>query len=530
VHEHTSSSSQSNPPTHPVAPFEAPGNTVFERLQHLPPDQFRREAVLVLDHRGRVVEWNRAAELIFGFEREEVLDRRVRDLIVPPDQADAQTRRFAALALPGAASPAHNYVTEGMRSDGQRIPLSVRVKPTDTEPVNYVISVEDLSGHEPTELAHRHLEAMIDSSEDAMALLGLDGRILTWNRGAESLYGFTPEEATGRLFASFLVPGERMNEPLEWLPLLQDGQTVERETERLHRTGEKIWVSLRMIPMRDEREQVVGIIWIGRDVSDRHRLEELDAVEAEAAELGRRTKRAISEGGLHFAAQPIVGISGEGVDHYELLLRMRTETGELMTPDRFLPYAERTGLITEIDLWVVEKGIEIAARHPVSINLSAAGVGREAVCERIESRLRETGVDPSRITFELTETAAAEDIDRASELVQRLAALGFGIALDDFGTGFGSFTYLKRLPVTHLKIDLEFVRDLVTNEANRRVVQAIVSLARAFGLRTVAEGVEDQPTLDLLRAEGVDYAQGFHIGRPQPSEQPDPRTLDRPGS
>jgi EAL domain-containing protein (putative c-di-GMP-specific phosphodiesterase class I) len=97
-----------------------------------------------------------------------------------------------------------------------------------------------------------------------------------------------------------------------------------------------------------------------------------------------------------------------------------------------------------------------------------------------------------------------------------LADLGCGLALDDFGTGFGSFTYLKRLPISYLKIDIEFVRDLVTNPANQHVVRAIVSLAQAFGLQTIAEGVEDEATLQLLRDEGVDYAQGFHLGRPAP--------------
>jgi EAL domain-containing protein (putative c-di-GMP-specific phosphodiesterase class I) len=109
-----------------------------------------------------------------------------------------------------------------------------------------------------------------------------------------------------------------------------------------------------------------------------------------------------------------------------------------------------------------------------------------------------------------------KDIELGEAFAHAVAELGCGLALDDFGTGFGSFTYLKRLSVTHLKIDIEFVRDLVNNEANRCVVQVIVGLARAFGLRTIAEGVEDQQTLDLLRAEGVDYAQGFHIGRPAP--------------
>ncbi len=104
-----------------------------------------------------------------------------------------------------------------------------------------------------------------------------------------------------------------------------------------------------------------------------------------------------------------------------------------------------------------------------------------------------------------------------------MAELGCGLALDDFGTGFGSFTYLKRLPISYLKIDIEFVRDLVTNPANQHVVRAIVSLAQAFGLQTIAEGVEDEPTVQLLSDEGVDYAQGFYLGRPAPLDDSRPK-------
>ncbi len=119
------------------------------------------------------------------------------------------------------------------------------------------------------------------------------------------------------------------------------------------------------------------------------------------------------------------------------------------------------------------------------------------------------------------------DVDAGEAFAQGLVELGCGIALDDFGTGFGSFTYLKRLPVNYLKIDIEFVRDLLTNPANQHVVKAIVSLAKAFGLQTVAEGVEDEETLTLLRDYGVDYAQGFHLGRPAPIDptQANPRNL-----
>jgi EAL domain-containing protein (putative c-di-GMP-specific phosphodiesterase class I) len=134
----------------------------------------------------------------------------------------------------------------------------------------------------------------------------------------------------------------------------------------------------------------------------------------------------------------------------------------------------------------------------------------------IEHQIHEHGADPANLVFEITETALMRDLTAAQAFARGLAEIGCGVALDDFGTGYGSFTYLKNLPIAYLKIDIEFVRDLVTNPANRHVVNAIVSLAKAFGLRTIAEGIEDEETLTLLRAQGVDFGQGFHLGRPVP--------------
>ena len=152
----------------------------------------------------------------------------------------------------------------------------------------------------------------------------------------------------------------------------------------------------------------------------------------------------------------------------------------------------------------------------IEANLSATSIGTSDLLPFIEQQIREAHADPANLVFEITETALMQDITAGEAFARGLTELGCGLALDDFGTGFGSFTYLKKLPITHLKIDIEFVRDLATNPANLHVVKAIVSLARAFGLKTIAEGVEDEHALTLLRAEGVDFAQGFHLGRPVP--------------
>ncbi len=480
-----------------------------------PPTAYRREAVVVLDDAGLVVEWNAAAEMIFGFRRKEVQGRSVKDFIVPAGESRAHERRFASLLAPGSPFLEHSYATEALHASGDRIPVSVRITATRTKPVNFIVSVRDVSGSEPTELAHRRMEAMIDSAEEAMAVLAVDGRVLSWNRAAESLYGFSEDEVIGQRLASLLVPDERSHESSEWLGRMRAGDIVEGETERLRKGGERVWVSVKIIPLRDIEEVVSGGIWIARDVTASHRLLERERLDEVAAAWRRRISRALDEDRFEFAAQPIVRLADGAIDHHELLLRMRLDDGTIATPNEFLPEAERSGQIREIDLWVVRNGIALAASRPVAINLSGASFGRIDVFEEIEFRLRESGVDPSRITFELTETAAAEDIEHAGELVRRLAELGCGIALDDFGTGFGTFTYLNRLPVTELKIDREFVSQMCRSVSDQRVVETMMAVAKNFGIRTVAEGIEDEVTRSTLQTLGVDLGQGYLFSRPK---------------
>jgi EAL domain-containing protein (putative c-di-GMP-specific phosphodiesterase class I) len=187
----------------------------------------------------------------------------------------------------------------------------------------------------------------------------------------------------------------------------------------------------------------------------------------------------------------------------------------LVAPDYFLPVAEEFGLIMEIDRWVIDRAAELASTGlPVELNVSGRSISEPRLVEHIKSALERTGADPAMMVFEITETTLVNDDASARAFVERLHQLGCKVALDDFGTGYGGFKYLKQLPIDYLKIDVEFVSDLLYNPASRTVVQAIVKLARGFGLKTVAEGVESGATMDALRELDVDYVQGFHIGRP----------------
>jgi EAL domain-containing protein (putative c-di-GMP-specific phosphodiesterase class I) len=158
----------------------------------------------------------------------------------------------------------------------------------------------------------------------------------------------------------------------------------------------------------------------------------------------------------------------------------------------------------------------VGTRMPVAINLSARSLGSRGLLGAIERRLSADGALAGNLTFEITETAAAENMQGARELVAELTKMGCSVALDDFGTGYGSFTYLRHLPVTQLKIDTEFISGIATDAADRRVVESMIDVARNFEMTTVAEGVEDEPTLELLKELEVDLVQGYHVGRPQP--------------
>jgi EAL domain-containing protein (putative c-di-GMP-specific phosphodiesterase class I) len=224
---------------------------------------------------------------------------------------------------------------------------------------------------------------------------------------------------------------------------------------------------------------------------------------------------AIEDDRLVLYSQAIIPLHG-GQRSEELLVRMVGRDGKLVPPACFIPPAEEFGVIGEIDRWVVSQALTLARLgRPVEVNLSAQSLGDECIRAAVEASVT-GGVRPELLTFEITETAAARNLDVAREFATALARLGCAFAIDDFGTGFGSLVYLRHLPIARVKIDVQFVRDMLSNPGDERVVSAIVSTARAMGQTTVAEGVEDAATLQRLTQIGVDFAQGFHIERPRP--------------
>jgi diguanylate cyclase (GGDEF)-like protein len=249
----------------------------------------------------------------------------------------------------------------------------------------------------------------------------------------------------------------------------------------------------------------------------------VEATHSDARRLttSAKIRNALTQNRLSLATQPIQSLADGVVQRFELLLRMRGESGELLPARSFIGVAERSGMIQELDRWVVGQALDLLgererAGHPVSlhVNLSGASLTDISVLEYIERRFDEGDADPARCTFEITQTARIEDLETAASFADRLTEFGCEVAIDDYGSGFGPFEYLKRFPFDVIKIDGSFVRDLPSSDADQLTVQAIVGIAQGLGKQTIAEFVEDEATAQMLRAYGVDMAQGYHLGPP----------------
>jgi len=230
----------------------------------------------------------------------------------------------------------------------------------------------------------------------------------------------------------------------------------------------------------------------------------------------RDIQEALEEDRFVLYSQPIIDLKSGCIAFRELLIRMRSKAGEIIPPAGFLGLAEEFSLMGQIDHWVLGEALGLAHHEPVTVNLSARSVGDLGILAPVRQAIS-AGLDPHHLTFEITETAAMADFDRAVAFATSLKDMGCELALDDFGTGFGTFTYLKRLPARYLKIDMEFVRGIKDDLADEEIVRSIVRIAHALGKETIAEGIEDEGVLEKLREIGVDYAQGWHLGMPEPT-------------
>lgn len=237
----------------------------------------------------------------------------------------------------------------------------------------------------------------------------------------------------------------------------------------------------------------------------------------------RKVEKALAEDRFELWFQPILNLKNNEIQHYEVLVRMRDENSKILLPGVFINVAEEVGLIGQIDRTVTEKTIKLQSRLlekgmkiTLGINLSGKDLGNEVIYNFLKETIEAKGADPEHLVFEITETAAVRDLDRAVKFIKDLKKLGCRFSLDDFGVGFTSFVYLREMNVDYIKIDGSFIRNLHKSKNDQIVVKSIIDVAKGMGVKTVAEFVEKEETLELLRAYDVDYAQGYLIGKPSP--------------
>jgi PAS domain S-box-containing protein len=480
-------------------------------------------AVVAVDGSGRINHWNEAARRLSGYKAAEAIGQPAVGLLLPDAPLSDNMARRDALVRNGQWQ---GEVTM-RRKDGVAIPVythMVRPKTARGSLATVAVAI-DMSEYRDTESrfedARGYLSAVASSMAEALFALTPDGRVAFMNGVAEQMFGWRMQELKGRYLHSAIHyqrpdgSGFPAHE-CQIVRAARTGRTISVDEDAFtHRDGHMIPVEYTAAPIRTGRGSR-GTVLVIRDVGARRADREQVDRELEGLTWVTRVREALDKDDLVLYAQPIVDLQSGAVVKHELLLRM-TVDGDVVEPGVFLPLAERHGLIGDVDRWVIRRAAALAAAgSAVALNLSAKSIGDPALLSEVERVLGESGADPSKLIFEITETALLEDEQAARGFADAMKSLGCGFALDDFGTGYGGFTYLKRLPVQYLKIDIEFVRDLLEEESSVHVVKAVVALARSFGHKTIAEGVENEATVDRLRTLGVDFAQGYLLGAPAP--------------
>jgi PAS domain S-box-containing protein len=486
-------------------------------------------SVVATDLDGLITYWGKGAERLYGRCREEAIGRSIMALGLIPLHGETSAAMLAAMS----SQVRWEGELDVPRSDGTPVRVDLRIAPVtddDGATVGLIGIAVDISERvrSAAELraARDHLRTVTDSMAEGLYTVDAEGRVTYVNSAAERMLGWTAAELTGRSMHQTVHyrHGDGSPFPDSACPLLAVRQThavVHVEDDLfIRKDGTELPVSYTSSPLETAGAGDCGAVVVFSDASERRAQRARHDREIEALTWIGRIRSALDEDRMVLHAQPIVDLATGATVRHELLIRMLDERGRLVAPGLFLPVAEEYGLIREIDRWVIARAAELAAAgEPLEINLSAESLGDPSLLGFVEQVLASTGADASLLVFELTETALLRDETAARTFIDGAVRLGSGVALDDFGTGYGGFTYLKRLPIDFLKIDVEFVRDLPSNPASRHVVRAVVSLARDFGLRTVAEGVEDDETLELLRVHGVDLVQGYLLGRPAPLDE-----------
>ena len=529
------------------------------------------DAVVTKSHDGTITSWNRAAAQLYGYSADEAIGQPIA-LIEPAHRAGEQQKILQTLL---SGESIDNFETEGVRKDGSEITVSLTVSPvTDangrivstaiiardtTERVRYEERLRHMADHDQLtglfnrrrfdeQLKRELARAGRYAAHSAVLSIDIDNF-----KGINDSAGHAAGDAI--LVQVARVLGHRFRSSDVVARLGGDEFAVLLSAvgvDEARAAAEDLLAEIRNSPATyggrpfrisasigvtafESDDATAGEVLVNADLAmyaaktaGRDRVVVYTAPEARKARAmakltwSQRIQDALDRDRFVLHLQPILELATGEIKHGELLLRMKGERGKLIAPGAFLPAAERFGLIHAIDRWVVARAIQLVGESmgaipQVGINLSGESVvGDPELLRMIERELERSSVDPAKLIFEVTETAAIANMPEATEFARGLTDLGCSLALDDFGTGFGSFYYLKHLPVSYVKLDGEFIQNLPRSEVDEHMVKAIVGVSRALGIKTVAESVADAETIGLLQKHQVDYAQGYFVGKPAP--------------
>jgi diguanylate cyclase (GGDEF)-like protein/PAS domain S-box-containing protein len=530
------------------------------------------DAVYSLTAGGEISSWNAGADRLYGYGKAQALGMALTGLIA----ADREAPELMRLARVIAGGAVERYDTVHVRSDGASIDVAVTLSPI--RDAHGVVLAASVIARDITE--HKRFEGQLRYLADHDVLTGLFNRRRFEEDVERELARSRREGSAGALLAVDLDNFKEVNDSYghsvgdelirRTAGLLRDRL---RTTDVLARLGGDEFAALLPATDADSARMVaagllralrsesavgtlprvgavtasIGIVsFDGEDeVTAAELLAEADIAMYDAKEAGRdrsassrgqpgerprvrttwpqRIRGAIEQDRLVLLAQPIVALAGPPEPRHELLVRMLADDGEMIPPGVFLHAAERYDLIQEIDAWVLREAIRRLSREQragnrvrFSVNLSAKTVSDPAFAARLAAELEAAGADGAGLCIEVRETAASLRVAGAGPLAATLRELGCELAVDDFGAGLASFYSLKHLAFDYVKIDGEFIEELAGSEINQLVVRSIADIARGLGKRTIAECVGDRATVELLSGFGVDYAQGFFLGQPQP--------------
>ncbi|MBX5469084.1 MAG: PAS domain S-box protein [Thermoleophilaceae bacterium] len=532
-----------------------------------------RDVIWSIDAAGRFTFVNQAVRRTHGLEPEEMVGRHVLAFVAPEYREGS--RGAIRRLLEGEAID--SYTTEHVRADGTRVSLEVSGMPlhdhegsvvgatgtaTDvTERKRYERELRYLADHDALTglLNRRRFEEGLDQELARDARYGDNASLLVLDLDNFKYVNDTLGHNVGdeMLVAVAGILRDRLRDSDVVARLSGDEFAV-----LLPRTGAKearavardVAAAIRAEPVIVGGQAVrvtasVGITeFRSRDLTGRELLGEADLAMYEAKEAGRdrvgfysragharmherrtwaeRVREALETDGFVLYEQPILDVRSGAVSQHELLVRMRGQGGQPVLPDAFMPAAERFGLVEAIDRWVVTQAIELiqscvrqGREVRLEVNLSGRSFGDPELPDFIADAVQRAQIPPHALIFEITETAAIASLEVARGFASRLTGVGCRFAVDDFGTGFGSFHYLKYMPIDYVKLDGDFIRDLAHSHSDQVLVRAMADVARGLGMKTVAEWVESEATLEKVREFGVDYAQGYHVGRPRPASR-----------